>query len=175
MRRRGISNNDMSVAPEYLLDGGLGVRAGQPFDQQRVIPSWEFVVIGRLFPHVKLHLARCPCYEPSDAGTRYARICLRVETQTDQYQPLVRTVSLVLKRLAIRVTGGRGGSASAARYSYNCFPMFRPFAHPRVTARICAMTASLGTAQLPRRPRRANTRTTVALDERNFKLVTLAV
>ena len=75
----------------------------RPVDSSRVIPASELVSARRRFLGMEEFLeTRCPCCGPTDANTRYVRLCHRSGAQVNQHQPLVHALSRTVKRMSIR-------------------------------------------------------------------------
>ena len=59
--------------------------------------------------------ARCPCCGEAEVSTWHARLCHRSGAQVNQHQPLVHTLSRILKSMPIRHQGDSGAPFHADR------------------------------------------------------------
>ena len=86
----------------------------RPTDSLRVIPTAEFVGMGRRFMGIEEHVAvRFPCCDAVGVDTRHAHICPRAGAQVNRHQPLVRAMSRALKQLGIRHHKWRAANRSS--------------------------------------------------------------
>ena len=140
---------------------------------------------------------RCPCCGEAEVNTRHARLCHRSGAQVNQHQFLVHALSHILKSMSIHhqvesrapfhadrdlrtdivIEAGELRDATASEYRDKSILLGMAYADPRVHMRAGSADrngSAASTSEARKRHHYARPGQ-VSLDERSYKLTTLAV